>query len=124
MAWMRVVCGRIKSDYRYSVEVVYNNFPWPKLNDKQREKIEQTAQLILDVRNKYPDSSLADFYDNTSMPVELLKAHEANDKAVMEAYGFKPTMSETDIVTELFKMYEKLTANQPETKTKGRKKAK
>ncbi|MBQ4438228.1 methylase [bacterium] len=115
-AWMRVVCGRLEMRYRYSVNIVYNNFPWPeagkihfdRLNDL-KSKIEQTAQAILDARAKYPDSSLADLYDETTMPPELRKAHKENDKAVMAAYGFNPKMSESEIVAELFKMYEKLT---------------
>ena len=121
MAWMRAVAGRLKSDYRYSKEIVYNTFPWPDLsgssaatspNRRGREikaKIEQTAQAILDARAKYPDSSLADLYDETTMPLDLRKAHEANDLAVMQAYGFKPKMTEAEIVAQLFKMYEKLT---------------
>lgn len=108
MAWMRVVCGRLKSDYRYSPSV-YNNFPWPTPSDAQKAKIEETAQAILDARNLYPDSSLADLYDELTMPVELRKAHHANDAAVMEAYGFRKDMTESDIVAELFKMYQKLT---------------
>ena len=88
MAWMRAVCGRIKSDYRYSKDVVYNNFPWPTPTDAQKAKIEQTAQAILDARALYPDSSLAELYDETAMPPELRKAHQQNDRAVMETYGF------------------------------------
>lgn len=88
MAWMRTVCGRIKSDYRYSNDIVYNNFPWPTPTPAQKERIEKTAQAILDARALYPESSLADLYDELTMPVELRKAHRANDKAVMEAYGF------------------------------------
>ena len=109
MAWMRTVCGRLKSDYRYSKDIVYNNFPWCNPTDAQKAKIEQTAQAILDVRAKYPDSSLADLYDETTMPPELRKAHKENDKAVMQAYGFNPKMGESEVVAELFKMYEKLT---------------
>ena len=147
MAWMRAVCGRLKSDYSYSTTIVYNNFPWPDVetspetshkrktvaNAKEtspetshktkttistketfqetslRDKVEQTAQAILDARAKYPDSSLADLYDETTMPADLRKAHRENDKAVMSAYGFDPKMSESEIVAELFKMYEKLT---------------
>ena len=109
-SWMRAICGRLKSDYRYSKDIVYNNFPWCSPTDEQKAKIEQTAQAILDARAKYPDSSLADLYDETLMPQDLRKAHEANDKAVMQAYGFKPNMSESEIVAELFKLYEKLTA--------------
>lgn len=108
MAWMRVVCGRLKSDYRYSAEIVYNNFPWPNPTDTLKAKIEQTAQAILDARALYPDSSLADLYDDLTMPVELRKAHRANDAAVMEAYGFRKDMTEPEIVAELFKMYQKL----------------
>jgi len=107
-AWMRVVCGRLKSDYRYSNDIVYNNFPWPKPTEKQKAKIEQTAQAILDVRAKYPESSLADLYDERAMPTDLRKAHQANDRAVMQAYGFDLTMSENEIVAELFRMYKEL----------------
>ena len=108
MAWMRVVCGRLKSDYRYSNSIVYNTFPWPKSTDEQKAKIEQTGKMILDTRTKYPDESLADLYDETFMPLELRRAHQANDRAVMEAYGFGAKMTEAEIVGELFKMYEKL----------------
>lgn len=106
MAWMRAVAGRLKSDYRYSNTVVYNNFVWPEATEKQREKIAETAKAILDIRAKYPDSSLADLYDESTMPVDLRKAHKANDKAVMAAYGFKVNASEAEIVAELFKRYE------------------
>ncbi len=110
-AWMRAVCGRMKSDYRYSKDIVYNNFPWPTPSDSQKTKIEQTAQAILDARANYPDCSLADLYDEVTMPVELRKAHQENDKAVMETYGFNwRTMTESDCITELFKMYQKLTS--------------
>ena len=110
MAWMRAVCGRLKSDYSYSNTIVYNNFPWPTPTDEQRAKIEQTAQQILDARAKYPDSSLADLYDELTMPVELRRAHQQNDRAVMEAYGFPvKTMTESQCVAELFKLYQELT---------------
>ena len=109
MAWMRVVCGRLKSDYRYSKDVVYNNFPWPEVTDEQRERIAQTAQAILDARALYPDSSLADLYDPVTMPPELLKAHRENDRAVMAAYGFPTTLQESEIVARLFTLYSKLT---------------
>jgi len=110
MAWMRAVCGRIKSDYRYSKDVVYNNFPWPTPTDAQKAKIEQTAQAILDARALYPDASLADLYDEVAMPPELRRAHQKNDKAVMRAYGFDiKTTTETSCVAELMKMYQKLT---------------
>ena len=109
MAWTRVVCGRIKSDYRYSKDIVYNNFPWPSPTPEQKAAIEQTAQMILDARAKYPDCSLADLYDETTMPPELRKAHQQNDKAVMKAYGFSVKMTESECVAELMKMYQKLT---------------
>lgn len=109
-AWMRTVAGRMKSDYQYSGTVVYNTFPWCSPTDEQKAKIEQTAQAILDARAKYPDCSLADLYDELTMPVELRKAHQANDKAVMQAYGFDyKTMTESQCVAELMKMYKKLT---------------
>ena len=109
MAWMRIVCGRLKSDYRYSGSVVYNNFPWPNPSDEQKAKIEQTAQAILDARAKYPDCSLAVLYDEVTMPPELRRAHQDNDRAVMAAYGFSTKMSESECVAELFKMYQELT---------------
>lgn len=110
MAWMRVVCGRLKSDYRYSGGVVYNNYPWPKITDEQKAKIEQTAQAILDARSRYQDSSLAKLYDEVLMPPELRKAHQDNDRAVMAAYGFDvKTMTESQCVAELFKLYQELT---------------
>ena len=110
MAWMRAVCGRLKSDYRYSANVVYNNFPWPTPTDAQKAKIEQTAQAILDARALYPDASLADLYDETTMPPELRKAHQNNDRAVMQAYGFSvKDMTESQCVAELMKMYQELT---------------
>ena len=108
MAWMRTVCGRLKSDYRYSPSV-YNNFPWPTPTNEQRAKIEQTAQSILDARALYPDCSLADLYDEATMPPELRKAHQQNDKAVMQAYGFWGKLNtESACVAELMKMYQKL----------------
>ncbi len=109
-AWMRVVCGRMKSDYRYSSTLVYNNFPWPTPTDEQKAKIEETAQQILDARALYPDSSLADLYDELTMPVELRRAHQQNDRAVMQAYGFSVKgMTESQCVAELFKLYQALT---------------
>ncbi len=109
-AWMRTVCGRMKSDYQYSGSVVYNNFVWCNPTDEQKKKIEQTAQAILDARALYPDSSLADLYDELTMPPELRKAHQANDRAVMQAYGFDvKTMTESTCVAELMKMYQELT---------------
>lgn len=109
-AWMRVIAMRMKSDYSYSLAIVYNNFPWPTPTEEQRKKIEETAQGILDARALYPDSSLADLYDPLTMPVELQKAHIANDKAVMQAYGFSvKDTSEADCVAALMKMYQELT---------------
>lgn len=112
MAWMRCVGARMKSDYRYSKDIVYNNFPWPTPTEEQKADIEKTAQAILDARAKYPDCSLADLYDEIAMPPELRKAHQENDKAVMRAYGFWGKLNtESECVAELMKMYQKLTAN-------------
>ncbi len=112
MAWVRAVGGRLKSDYSYSNTIIYNNFPWPKTTEEQRVTIEKTAQAILDARAKYPNSSLADLYDELIMPPELRKAHQENDKAVMRAYGFDiKSTTESTCVAELMKMYQKLTTN-------------
>ena len=108
MAWMRAVCGRLEMRYRYSASIVYNNFPWPTPTEAQKAKIEQTAQAILDARNKFPDCSLADLYDEAAMPPDLRKAHQENDRTVMAAYGFNIKMSESECVAELFKMYQKM----------------
>ena len=95
--------------YSYSNTIVYNTFPWPNPTNEQKERIEKTAQMILDARNLYPDSSLADLYDDLIMPPELRKAHQENDKAVMEAYGFDwRTMTESECVAELMKLYQAL----------------
>ena len=114
MAWMRTVCGRMKSDYSYSVNIVYNNFPWPEPTEAQRQKIETTAQAILDARELYPDSSLADLYNEVTMPPELRKAHQQNDMAVLAAYGIKKGdpaySSESACVAFLMKRYQELTA--------------
>lgn len=107
MAWTRIVCGRIKSDYRYSNTVVYNNFPWCSPTPEQKAKIEQTAQAILDARAKYPDSSLAD-YDELTMPSELRKTHHQNDFAVMEAYGFDKKITKSECVSYLMELYQAL----------------
>lgn len=108
-AWMRMLCGRLKSDYRYAKDIVYNNFPWPTPTEKQKEDIEKTAQMILDARKLYSDCSLADLYDEVTMPPELRKAHQLNDKAVMEAYGFwGKVKTESECVAELMKMYQRL----------------
>lgn len=112
MAWTKTVCGRLKSDLRYSPSV-YNNFPWPSPTPEQKKKIEETAQGILDARALYPDSSLADLYDPLTMPRELQKAHTANDIAVMNAYGFNiKETSSSDCVAHLMKMYQELTSKQ------------
>lgn len=109
MAWMRVVCGRLKSDYRYSANIVYNNFPWPTPTESQKIRIEKTAQAILYARAKYPNCSLADLYDEVTMPVELRQAHQDNDRAVMEAYGFDvKTTTESVCVARLFELYKSL----------------
>ena len=117
-AWMRTVCGRIKSDYRYSNSIVYNNFPYCTPTDEQKARIEKTAQAILDARALYPDCSLADLYDELTMPPELRKAHQDNDRAVMNTYGFSKVdettgktrlLNESETVAELMKMYQELT---------------
>lgn len=112
-AWMRTVAGRMKSDYQYSAGIVYNTFVWANPTEKQKEKIITTAQNIFEIRRKYSQYSLAQLYNNLTMPNDLFKAHKQNDAAVMEAYGFDwHKMSEDDCVAELFKMYEKITKNQ------------
>lgn len=110
MAWTRAVCGRLKSDYRYSATVVYNNFPWPTPTDAQRAEIERTAREILDARALYPESSLADLYDELVMPQELRDAHRRNDAAVERAFGFPKGALEPFVVAELMKRYSKLSA--------------
>ena len=127
MAWMRVVAGRLEMRYRYSAAIVYNNFPWPSFakategkpdlcdSASLREKISQTAQAILDARGKYPDSSLADLYDPLTMPPDLRAAHEANDRAVLAAYGLKPGTPELEIVAHLFKLYAEMTESAKES---------
>ena len=113
MAWVRAVAGRLEMRYQYSGATIYNNFPWPTPDDAQRAKIEQTAQAILDARALYPDCSLADLYDEVAMPPELRKAHQENDKAVMDAYGFTrgtpERTNEAACVAALMKMYQRLT---------------
>lgn len=127
MAWTNAVCGRLKSDYRYSKDIVYNNFPWPTPTDAQKAKIEKTAQAILDARALYPDCSLADLYgENMYLYSELCKAHEANDRAVKEAYGFNKDITESDIVAELLNIYKSLvgcesTESKPAKKSRSKK---
>ncbi len=119
MAWMRTVAGRLEMRYRYSAKIVYNNFPWPNPTSEQKEKIKETAQAILDARSLYPDSSLADLYDELTMPVELRRAHQENDKAVMKAYGFTKKvngnttwLTESETVAKLFDMYREMTKDE------------
>ena len=111
MAWMRALTGRLKEDYRYSSIMVYNNLPWLTPTLEQKEKIEKTAQAILDARANHSDNSLVDLYDPLLMPDDLRKAHKANDKAVLQLYGLNKDASEQDIVAHLFKLYEDLTNN-------------
>ena len=108
MVWMRVVAGRLKSDYRYSAKIVYNNFPWPKVAEKEQEQITKTADAILQARQEFPDSSLATLYDPLLMQKPLRKAHEANDRAVLSAYGLKADSTDEEIMHKLLTMYEKL----------------
>ena len=110
-AWVRAFAGRLKSDFTYSVNIVYNNFPWPEATEEQKAKIEKSAQAILDARALYPDCSLADFYDDLTMPPELRTAHQQNDRAVMEAYGMNvKDTTESSCVAELMRRYQELTA--------------
>ena len=109
MAWVKYVCGRLKSDYRYSRDIVYNNYPWPNTNDKQRNEIEKAAQEVLNTRNKFPNSSLADLYDPNTMPLTLVKAHKHLDYLVEKAYG-KKFVKDSDRVKFLFVLYDKYTS--------------
>ena len=118
MAWMKTICCRLKSDYSYTINDVYNTFPWCNPTDEQKAKIEKTAQEILDARALYPECSLADLYDELTMPPELRKAHQLNDAAVMEAYGFRTKdeqtgksrwLTESETVARLMQMYQELT---------------
>jgi hypothetical protein len=122
MAWVRSVCGRIKSDYRYSAGIVYNNFPWPgNVTDKQQQSIEEAAQVVLDARAKYPDSSLADLYNPLTMPPELVKAHHKLDAAVDAAYSKKKFSGDSDRVAFLFELYQQLASPLEAKKPKRRK---
>ena len=108
-AWMRIVSGRLKSDYRYSNRIVYNTFVWPNASEKQKDRIRKTGQLILNARDLNSNASLSDLYDESLMPSNLRKAHQENDKAVMEAYGFDwRNMTESECVAELMKLYQDL----------------
>lgn len=106
--WLKTIGGRLKSDYRYSKDIVYNNFPWPKVNKELKEKIEITAQQILNIRKKYPTATLAEMYSNLDIFEELKQAHQENDLIVMEAYGIKKGTPELEILKHLFKMWKKL----------------
>lgn len=106
--WMRSIAGRLKSDYRYSKEIVYNNFPWPEANKKQQEKIAKLAQAVLDARKQFPGSSLADLYDPRTMPPVLLEAHQNLDRGVMRLYGFSARMTDSAIVAKLFELYQNI----------------
>jgi hypothetical protein len=112
MAWVRVVAGRLESRYRYSAQIVYNNFPWPSPKEEQKLKIEKTAKAILDVRAAYPDCSFADLYDDLTMPPDLRKAHQENDQAVLRAYRFSVEETEDAIVANLMKLYRDITDRQ------------
>ena len=113
---VRAIAGRLENRYRYSAEIVYNNFPFINADKKRRARIEAAAQKILDARAKYPDSSLADLYDEISMPYELRAAHNENDAAVMDDYGYPPDFTELQMVTDLLYRYEALTTQIPESK--------
>lgn len=110
MVWMKYVCGRIKSDYRYSAGIVYNNFPWPKPTDEQVDRIEKAAQAVLDARAQHPDSSLADLYDPLTMPVDLLKAHEKLNHEVESAYRHEGFKDDEDRIRYLFELYKAMSA--------------
>jgi hypothetical protein len=124
MIWMRYVCGRMKSDYTYSNKIVYNNYPWPESpTDKQKQTVEGAVQILLDTRSQFPESSLADLYDPRSMPPELVKAHQALDKAVDQCYRSQPFTTEAKRIEFLFELYEKYTAGMfIEEKSKNNKK--
>ena len=123
MTWVRYVCGRLKSDYRYSNTIVYNNYPFPdNISDKQKQKVETAAQAVLDTRAKYPDSSLADLYDPLTMPPDLVKVHQILDKAVDLCYRPQAFINELNRIEFLFDLYE--TLNTPLLKPEKKKRAK
>lgn len=122
MAWMRAVCGRMKSDYQYSNTIVYNNFPWPQIGSvKQKKSIEDAAQAILDVRAKHPGSTLADVYDPLAMPADLLKAHQKLDVVVDAAYSKKKFSGDRDRAAFLFELYQQVSSPLEPAKRRGRK---
>ena len=108
MAWTKVVTGRLKSDFQYSINIVYNNFPWPDANEAQKATIVKLALGVLDARMLFSESSLADLYDPLTMPPELLKAHKALDAAVMKLYGFQANMTESAVVAALMGRHQKI----------------
>lgn len=112
MAWMRTVAGRLKSDYRYSKDIVYNNFVWPDATEQQRTNIEQLAQVVLDARAQHSDASLADLYDPLTMPADLAKAHANLDRAVDKLYQPQPFATDAERVALLFKLYENANVNE------------
>ena len=119
-AWMRTVAGRLKSDYRYSAGIVYNNFPWPEApTDQQREAIEAAARAVLDTRGQFPGASLADLYDPLTMPPVLLRAHQTLNRAVDAAYGRRDFASEAERVAFLFDLYQRYTAQSPAAPSAG-----
>lgn len=121
MAWIRFVAGRFKSDYRYSIQIVYNNFPWPRdPSDAQRQAVAQAAQAVLDARAQFPDATLADLYDPLAMPPELRRAHAALDRAVDAAYGKKGFAADAERVAFLFDLYRQYTSLLPAEKAKRR----
>jgi hypothetical protein len=117
-AWVRSVTGRLKSDYQYSVTIVYNNFPWPEPSNTQRQAIETAAQAVLDARAQFPNSTLADLYDPLAMPPELARAHQTLDRAVDAAYGKKSFASEAERVAFLFERYQAITSLLPAVSAK------
>ena len=122
MAWVKFVCGRLESRYRYTNTVVYNNFPWPEVNALQTAKIETAAQAVLDARAVHTNASLADLYDPLTMPANLLKAHQALDKAVDAAYGYKGAATDAARVAFLFERYQQITSLLPAVKSKTKSK--
>jgi hypothetical protein len=125
MAWMRTVCGRPKSDYNYSITVVYNDFAFPlNVSDSDKKNIENLSHAVFDARALYPNATLADLYDPLTMPIELIKAHKDLDKAVDKAYGYKGNLDDASRVAFMFKLYEQLTSilpSQPINKTRTKK---
>ncbi len=125
MAWVRTTTGRLKSDYQYSVLIVYNNFPWPQTQtDKQKQAIEDAAQAVLDARAQFPNASLADLYDPLTMPVALTKAHHKLDATVDMAYAKRKFTGDSDRVAFLFELYQQITSPLESKKATRRKRAK